>query len=113
MGKGACTSALVHTGEVSAQKQPFPTLWTSLEDSALVQFIMLTRLHAVWPAEKGFRYWDSAAKHVHSRSGSSVQYTGRPIMLNAYAHVVHLSHTLSFLAVAINNNKMVAITATG
>ena len=63
----------------SAQKRLFSTLhaWTTPEDGALVEFILLTRpLDKVWPADKGSTYWEGAAKHVYSRSGSSVQRTG-------------------------------------
>ena len=74
---------------VSAQKRLFatPHAWTPPEDGALVEFILLTRpLDKVWPADKGKTYWEGAAKHVHSRSGSSVQRTGTVTIL-----VWHLS----------------------
>ena len=62
--------------------------WTCLEDGALVEFILLTRpLDRLWPADKSFAFWDGAAEHVHSRSGSSVQRTG---VYSMYTYSVHV-----------------------
>ena len=50
--------------------------WTDAEESALIQFVLLTRADDHWPTEKSCTYWEGAAEFVcravsgcHKRSG--------------------------------------------
>lgn len=43
--------------------------WQDVEEKALVEFILLFGEGDTWPATKDVKYWESAAKFVHERSG--------------------------------------------
>ena len=43
--------------------------WQEIEEKALVEFILLYGNGDSWPATKDLKYWDSAAKFIHERSG--------------------------------------------
>ncbi len=51
--------------------------WSEIEDSALVEFILLHRPGQGWPSDRSPSFWDSAADFVRMRSGSGVLRTGK------------------------------------
>lgn len=72
------------------------TVWTGHEDSALVEFVLLTRPdQSCWPADKSTVFWDRAAQYVFIRSGSGCKRTGK------FKHIRFLIHTHVHLHVGV------------
>ena len=51
-------------------------VWSDVEQSALVEFILLHKPGTSWPTDKNMSFWDAAATFVHIRSNSSKLRTG-------------------------------------
>ena len=58
-----------------SQRQLF-TEWTDRENSALVEFVLLSRPDNSWPADKSTVFWDNAAHYTFIRSGSAYKRSG-------------------------------------
>ena len=51
-------------------------VWSDVEQSALVEFILLHKPGTSWPTDKNMSFWDAAATFVHTRSKSNNLRTG-------------------------------------
>ena len=50
--------------------------WSDIEQSALVEFILLHKPGRSWPAEQDCKFWDAAAEYVAMRSKRDVLRSG-------------------------------------
>ena len=74
--------------------------WHEKEEKALVEFILLYGKGDQWPATKDDKYWQSAAKFIHERTGMRLRTGGDQIYKYCTPVVVSLHHVSVFVGVA-------------